>query len=77
MMFDFKRNTEKLYSKMDKMFYQICPRKCGANRGMTGRKVFMKLLTRCLLQVLAVNAGEKPSISVSRGSASIFFQTVL
>jgi putative pyruvate formate lyase activating enzyme len=69
-MIDFKKNIEKLYSKMDRC--SICPRKCGADRN-NGQKGLCETADKIFVASSGVHAGEEPPISANRGSGAIFF----
>ncbi|OEG70586.1 radical SAM protein [Candidatus Endomicrobiellum trichonymphae] len=69
-MIDFKKNIEKLYSKMGKC--SICPRKCGVNRN-NGQKGLCETADKIFVASSSVHAGEEPPISASSGSGAIFF----
>jgi putative pyruvate formate lyase activating enzyme len=69
-MIDFKKNIEKLYSKMDRC--SICPRKCGADRN-NGQKGLCKTADKIFVASSSVHTGEEPPISANSGSGAIFF----
>lgn len=69
-MIDFKKNIEKLYSKMDRC--SICPRKCGADRN-NGQKGLCETADKIFVASSNVHVGEEPPISANSGSGAIFF----
>jgi putative pyruvate formate lyase activating enzyme len=69
-MIDFKKNIEKLYSKMDRC--SVCPRKCGADRN-NGQKGLCETAEKIFVASSSVHTGEEPPISANRGSGAIFF----
>jgi putative pyruvate formate lyase activating enzyme len=67
---DFKKNIEKLYSKMGRC--SICPRKCGVDRN-NGQKGLCETADKIFVASSNVHSGEEPPISASSGSGAIFF----
>jgi putative pyruvate formate lyase activating enzyme len=70
MMIDFKKNIEKLYSKMSRC--SICPKKCGVDRN-NGQKGLCKTADKIFIASSSVHVSEEPPISASSGSGAIFF----